>query len=74
MSENYYEKVLGTYENEIYIFCRPRKKKSKPKYDPLKGTNLDYCLYCQCFYQHRISAQHQRTSKHCRNYKNFGRI
>ena len=27
-----------------------------------------YCPWCQCYYQHRIAAQHKRTQKHKNNY------
>lgn len=34
----------------------------------------DHCIYCDCYLQHRISAQHQRTLKHIINYEFFNKL
>jgi hypothetical protein len=72
-----YSNEIGSWVNEIYIGVKrpdykPRKKvkKIKPKkirVPAKRGIELDYCIYCDCHFQHRIAAQHKRCRKHLKN-------
>lgn len=61
-----------THQNEIKIIKpKPKIKKyyiQKPKKERINQCKRIYCLYCDCYYQHRIASQHKKTLKHKNNY------
>jgi hypothetical protein len=69
-----YSNEIAIWDNEIYIGVkRPKKKIKKTKIKKIRkpaarGIDLEYCPWCDCRYQHRISAQHKRTAKHKYNF------
>lgn len=78
------DEIIGSWEIELYIGVRrpgyiPPKKSKKikqKKEKPIKniakrGIDMDYCIYCNCKYQHRIASQHKKTAKHIKNFFEF---
>ena len=40
----------------------------KPEKEKVRQRKLIYCIYCDCYYQYRVAAQHNRSLKHQNNY------